>query len=206
MSKAAEDAAGWAAFQSRLGMAGFVAVLLSLIFTGWAAWAAATSAKIASDAITQLERPWLTIQLHPRFGGDPDEDGTIHTLFDIANHGRMPAIIVRCVGEINAAKEHPGRPKMLDQSSGVVGPGEKLSERKVFCPFFWKYDSLVSLSDGESYFLPQKRAGAEVFLYLIITYRGLTDRTERTSSYCWRYDHDSYQWAEFGGGDYNRHT
>lgn len=50
MAKAAEDAVWWSAFQTKLGIAGFVAVILSLAFAGWAAMAAAIAARGTIDA------------------------------------------------------------------------------------------------------------------------------------------------------------
>lgn len=70
MSRAAEESAWWTAFQSKLGIAGFAAVLLSLFFTGWAARAAAAAAKsaqqsikVASQTAERQLRPWLTVQV-----------------------------------------------------------------------------------------------------------------------------------------------
>src|SRR5262245_44613735 len=51
MAKAAEDAVWWARFQTILGTFGFVAVLVSLFFTGWAAIAASRAARSARDAV-----------------------------------------------------------------------------------------------------------------------------------------------------------
>jgi hypothetical protein len=58
MAKAAEDAVWWAEFQTKLGIAGFVSVLCSLVFTGWAAFAAGEAAK-AAKASTEISREAL---------------------------------------------------------------------------------------------------------------------------------------------------
>lgn len=62
MAKSAEDAVWWSRFQSWLGVFGFFAVVFSLVFTGWAALAAAeaaAAAKLSAEAMHRIERAYL---------------------------------------------------------------------------------------------------------------------------------------------------
>jgi hypothetical protein len=97
MSQAAIDAVWWASFQSKLGILGFVAVLLSLFFTGWAAKAAADAAKFAERAV-HSDRAWL--HFHAAQIAEVTEklvvDGVSYTeglviLLHFKNSGRSPA-------------------------------------------------------------------------------------------------------------------
>ncbi len=99
MSKAAEDAAWWAAFQSKLGVLGFIGVVLSLFFTGWAAWAAAIAAKaaqesikVASDTAKRQLRAYVSVSGVARTK-DPGalEGPGFAVLVDVENDGQTPA-------------------------------------------------------------------------------------------------------------------
>jgi hypothetical protein len=70
MAKAAEDSVWWAALQTTLGILGFLAVVLSLVFTGWAAIAAAhaaeaaqASVKVASQTAERELRAYVSVDL-----------------------------------------------------------------------------------------------------------------------------------------------
>jgi hypothetical protein len=51
MAQAAIDAVWWAGWQTKIGVAGFIAVVFSLFFTGWAAVAAGRAAKAAQASV-----------------------------------------------------------------------------------------------------------------------------------------------------------
>jgi hypothetical protein len=95
-AQAAEDAVWWAAFQTKLGVAGFITVLLSLIFTGWAAIAASRAARAAADSVKvarTADRPHFTPR-NPElrnFAGDWEKQkraGVMTVHFDIENIGK----------------------------------------------------------------------------------------------------------------------
>ena len=94
MSQAAEDAASWAAFQSKLGIAGFAAVLLSLIFTGWAAVAAGRAAKAAESAVDvtrDAAARQLSPYVHVRSATFQWDNGGIKIVVECFNSGQTPA-------------------------------------------------------------------------------------------------------------------
>ncbi|WP_148287934.1 DUF6471 domain-containing protein [Rhodopseudomonas sp. B29] len=94
MSKAAEEAAWWAAFQSKLGLAGFVAVLASLFFTGRAAHAAARAARAAEDAL-KISRESSEDQIRPYVHVSSAEfvwDASgVKVVIECSNSGQTPA-------------------------------------------------------------------------------------------------------------------
>lgn len=109
MSKAAEDAVGWAEFQSKLGVAGFLAVVLSLVFTGWAAVAAGRAAKSAEKSVLVENRPWLKVE--PQIISDlifDDGGSRITCVLAYQNIGGGPAQQMWVVaGEIDFMAENP---------------------------------------------------------------------------------------------------
>jgi hypothetical protein len=130
MSKAAEDAAWWAAFQSKLGVLGFVAVVLSLFFTGWAARAATIAAKAAQDSIKaasdtaerQLRAYLFIVTVTPVV----NMDGW-HVSLELKNTGQTPANDVAIKGRYRFAEGVP----VLEYSekdrvpgTAVIGPGQ----------------------------------------------------------------------------------
>jgi hypothetical protein len=94
MSKAAEEAAWWAAFQSMLGTAGFGAVLLSLFFTGWAAYAASRAARAAEDSL-KISRESSENQIRPYVHASAANfiwDGLgARVIVEVFNSGQTPA-------------------------------------------------------------------------------------------------------------------
>jgi hypothetical protein len=105
MSKAAEEAAWWAAFQSKLGVAGFAAVLASLFFTGWAAHAAGRAARAAEDSLkTSREssedqiRPYVHVS-NAEFMWDSNG---VKIVIECSNSGQTPASYFE-VGALSSA-------------------------------------------------------------------------------------------------------
>ena len=110
MAKAAEEAAWWAKWQTKIGAAGFIAVALSLIFTGWAAFAAARSANAAEKTVVIENRPWIRIDT-PQFitGLSINNRGAqAQFMVPIENVGRGPAQKLWVeIGEIDFATSDP---------------------------------------------------------------------------------------------------
>jgi hypothetical protein len=109
MAQAAEDAVWWAALQTKLGIAGFFAVIASLFFTGWAAVAAASAAKSAEKAIVVENRPW--IKFEPKIAGDlnfNEHGGYIKFEVVFQNVGGGPAQLIGVdTGEIDFFADDP---------------------------------------------------------------------------------------------------
>lgn len=94
MAKAAEDAVWWSRLQTWLGGIGFIAVIGTLIFSGIAAKAASRSASAAERALTDLERPFVYVEITNN-GFSVLADGRLEPagklIFQCVNLGRTPA-------------------------------------------------------------------------------------------------------------------
>lgn len=193
MSKAAEEAAWWAAFQSKLGIAGFVAVVLSLIFTGWAAWAssgaalaaaksanaAQKSADVSEEAFRRLERPYLFVQFdnmsthHLKIKFVPH--GVPYLTFKLANFGKMPAVLRSVsVGLLN----NPTFPLISTFSIEkkfyeVIEPGAVTKDHRI---------TVTDGAIGEPFL---GAAATQLILYGLITYEDPTGAVH-SDSFCMR--------------------
>jgi hypothetical protein len=131
MAKATEDAVWWASIQTKIGIAGFFAVIFSLVFTGWAAVAAAQAAK-AARASVDVAKDTAKRQLRAYLTGaesdiEPFEGGWALKVV-LRNSGQTPAFDVRIMGEsfgesYPLAVEKP-HPEPGATHATVVGAGE----------------------------------------------------------------------------------
>lgn len=174
-----------------------------------AANAAAAQARVAEHIVTQLERPWIFVELSLDLYGSPDDAfEEPYALFDITNHGRGPAIIEEFHGKIASAELRPDSPLFRDEFHGIIGPGKAMEKCKIHCPSGFTYDVTVDPAHDTSFFPVPKPAqdGWEVFLRIHIRYLDITGGTHE-SAFCWRYDHGVCRWIKFeeepGGKQYN---
>jgi len=103
MADAAERAVFWAKLQTGLGAAGFVAVVVSLAFTGWAAYAAGRAAKAAEASIHLTQdnaRKELRAYLVPKNCTLRYEHGQPIATVTVTNSGQTPAEGVKMAGAI----------------------------------------------------------------------------------------------------------
>lgn len=211
MAKAAEDAVWWAAFQSKLGVLGFAAVILSLIFTGWAAVAASRAAKAAEESLTKVQRPYIFIfgVRECRASFNKEYDGFVP--YTVANYGQTPAVIEKNGARLSLGdlpeipeQENEDHPLVI---SPVMEPGEKLD--KLYAQSTFWLDSggrVIDLRQSPSgeilQAVPNIPAGKSLFLWIKISYRGPLTGGHETSA-CWRYDQIVCQFISYGGEEYN---
>lgn len=175
-----------------------------------AADAAKSQAKVAERSLTELERPWIFIDLSANLQGSPDDEvEEPYALFDIVNHGRGPAIINEFHGEISSAEMRPDAPILRDEFHGTVGPGKAMKECKIHCPVGLKYDLSVdpTYDPGPSFPIPKPtQENWEIFIRMLIDYVDIVGNSH-TSAYCWRYDRGVVRWVKFeeepGNSQYN---
>jgi hypothetical protein len=147
MAQAAEDAVWWASWQTKLGIAGFVAVVLSLIFTGWAAVAAGQAAAAGHQSV-RVAQDTAQFELRPYIINDgltwswlhaPDNLDKIHSWrFELKwkNSGQTPGRNVHCWVNIQsfpkgATPESIGFADTSNYESrgNPVGPGQSFPSR-----------------------------------------------------------------------------
>lgn len=121
-AQAAEDSVQWLAFQTKLGIGGFGAVVLSLIFTGWAAVAAGRAAKaaeagvaVASESARRQLRAYIAVENGE--GGIVRAGQKICLPLTLRNHGQTPALRTAMVARILVR----GLPFRLEQEVGELG-------------------------------------------------------------------------------------
>lgn len=156
------------------------------------------SATIAERALTELERPWIFIELVPELRGNQDDEfEEPYAVFDIANHGRGPAIIEEFYGEVTSAELRPDSPLLRDEFHGIVGPGKEVEKCKIYCPRGFKYELAVNPVDNTQFPIPKPiNDGWEVFLRMLIHYLDIGGGAH-ISAFCWRYDHGVCRWVKF---------
>jgi hypothetical protein len=180
--------------------------------------AAAVQARVAEEALTQLERPYIFIF---------DVKNTIYDAaskefyaeYSVANYGKMPAIIEGAwIGfEFSDRGEPPSPTLMEDSHTLLVSPifqsGEKRANIKEYVPHgMAKSDITVHLPDQDFGFAAAATPitpvwnvpeGNQVFFRAIIKYRGPSSVGHETGS-LWLADYPSPgQIAQRGGDQYN---
>ncbi len=167
------------------------------------------SVGISERTLTELERPWIFIDLSPTLHGNPDDEFEApYALFDIVNHGRGPAIIQEFHGEVSSAELHPNAPLLRDEFHETIGPGRSMEKCKIHCPLGFTYDVAVDLAYYDRSAPAPKAAqdGWEVFFQIVIRYLDIAS-AKHVSAYCWRYDSGVSRWVKFeekpGGNEYN---
>lgn len=173
-----------------------------------AARAAQESARVAREAFTKMERPYLYI-----FGAKgPLGEYDVEEPFDyieyyVANYGKTPAKIMSALFSIGVGRgpEHPTpapiwhellrRPILIpherrDEISQTLPDGIKTRQ---YADEHTPPGSLMEPILGDSEYL---------FFWVKIQYRGPFSETHETSA-CWRWDGDGARLIEYGGDEYN---
>src|SRR6185437_6905935 len=155
-----------------------------------AARGAERSAKIAEDALTVLERPWIFVHLSPKLERRPEpprpsngivyptvritdpEDEIPLAVFDIANHGKMPAIIDGCWIHLGRTEITTDGPEIetgmiREQFHGAIGPGERKEHLFVDCPAGRAYGIEIDIITETSHPVPIIGSD-EIFVFSIL--------------------------------------
>jgi hypothetical protein len=167
-----------------------------------AAEAGTRQARIAEESFAKLERPYVFI-----FGVRKFETERTRLVpfvrYSVANYGKTPAIIMHAAAGISMGSG-PDLPLRVDDThqlftARVVATG-------------YEYHPDVEAPDGIEFriigeagreeVVPQLTGQDDIFVWIVITYRGpFTDHHE--TSACWRYDGLTNRLIQHGGGDYN---
>lgn len=131
-AQAAEDAVWWTAFQTKLGIGGFAVVAITLIFTGWAAFAAANAVKVANKSaaiaetalrVSERAKLWVDqIAVSNFVAGEMPR-----AVYRLTNSGRTHAEIISvqngcAVSTEEAVPEIPPYKSDDQTRPGIVGP------------------------------------------------------------------------------------
>ncbi len=147
--------------------------------------AAKKSAEISETLLTDLERPWIFIHLHPHLGGEDDHKFKLpYVLFDIANYGRMPAIVDQCHIALGRGETKPDSALLQDEFHGVIGPHDKRKDCKLICPEGREYGTTVDLANDTHWPTPIIAQDEEFFFYILIQYLDINWKPHVTSA-CW---------------------
>ncbi len=161
---------------------------------------------IAERALTELERPWVFVELWPAmaFGPDPGGNEDIGSVvFSIANHGRGPAIITECRAGVSQIGFIPQGDTLRDEFHGVIGPGEKREGCTVLFPYGCKYTEAIpeiGIPD-----MPASDDSYSTLFQINLGYTGIGTKMY-VSAFCWIWDHGVGRWVRFNGDRYNYRT
>jgi hypothetical protein len=199
-----------------------------------AARGAERAATIAERTLTDLERPWVFVRLHPFLKENSNDapatpfliaadDGLGYpgaasdppdriplAVFDISNHGRMPGIITDChillePVDVTAHGAKINFGFIHDDFHGPIGPGETRDALIVDCPAGMEYGIIVDVVSGNSRPVPT-RQNLKIFVFrIVIAYRDIAG-DQHVSSFCWRMDEGMGYWVQHGGAEYNFQT
>jgi hypothetical protein len=133
---------------------------------------------------------------------------------------RKSANAARDAAEVLPATERPyvlivggsGRPDFPNTAEDTHGllltrilkGGEEISPLWVVCPDDWITGD-VTVMRGENMLMvrqPTRMEGEELFLRIIVNYRGVFTKGHETSV-CWRFSFDEHMFLQYGGNEYN---
>ncbi|MGJ4927176.1 hypothetical protein ACQR1I_18185 [Bradyrhizobium sp. HKCCYLS2038] len=166
------------------------------------------SAKAAERALSELERPWIFVHLSRHLvsrGDDANSFGAPPVaVFEIANHGRMPATIAACYIALEGVHQtEPSSGLLRDEFHISIGPQERSGKLQVDCPGgLAKYGVVVDLLSQEVHPVPELDQLESFFFYILLEYSDVRGKSY-TSSFCWRFDLGVNYWVGFGGRQRN---
>jgi hypothetical protein len=172
-----------------------------------AADAASVSADVAKSALTDLERPWLFVDLEPGLlrCAEPTEFCDKEAIFNLVNYGRFPAIIDEFACTLSIGVD-PATPIVRDEFHRVLAPNGIISDRRAYLgttdlddEFIWNSAETELVSQ-----VPRAPDGDGLFAVFSIKYRGVGNR-EHESLFCWRWNYTFNRWDR-GPVKYNRQT
>jgi hypothetical protein len=191
--------------------AAFLALFTAALYwTGRKQWIAAANAnKAAARAaeaternLATLERPWVFVSA-PQSVANPDgDDFPPCCLFDISNHGRMPAIVDECLAVAGYGAARPPEPAAREEFYGPLGPGERIKDCIVAWDAGGQHEVVINTETGETHPCPERRDGDKFFFFAQVRYSGVNGQSY-ASSFCWRWDYAARLWVKTGGDDVN---
>jgi hypothetical protein len=172
-----------------------------------AADAANVSAEVAKSALTDLERPWLFIDLEPGLlrCPKPTEFCDKEAVFNLVNYGRFPAVIEEFACTLSIGVD-PATPIVRDDFHRVLAPNGIIPDGRAYLAptgldedFVWNSEETVLVSQ-----VPRAPEGERLFAIFSIKYRGVGSR-EHESLFCWQWNYMFNRWDR-GPAEYNRQT
>src|SRR5712692_10433664 len=165
--------------------------------------AAQASADVAKRALTDLERPYIYIMCTGFLRYDWGS-GHAYTEYSVINHGKSAAIVETVI--VSFAPSHTGAPEDgLHEEfmhpllmNRVIGPGLGQTYIRAEPPGNRGFDMTK-----EGVPVPRLESNEEMFLHVIVKYRGPFTRGHETSA-CWRLDTSiTNRFFEYGYETYN---
>ena len=170
-----------------------------------AAMAADVSAQTASEAFTKLERPYLFVYGVTTIMHDPNHGSGFEPFvrFEIANHGKTPAIIESAAIGFSVDSISPHAPPYVEQehelqTHPILGAGQVRKGFEERLPL-----GIGVIETGSSQMLlPDIEPHDQLFLQICIQYKGAFTEGHETSC-CWRYDRMSGHFVQVGLSNQN---
>jgi hypothetical protein len=174
--------------------------------------AAHIQAKIASDALTQLERPYIFVFGVRQIFQD-EESKDFYVSYTVANFGKLPAIIEGAwIDWVIDNRGAPPIPPLLHDghnlmASPIMGAGERRPEIKAYVPIGMTSGGVVVRIENTgkpSSVVPDFTIGEDfdVFIRAKIQYRGPFTNGHETGA-LWLYNPGSFEFAVRGGEEDN---
>jgi len=172
----------------------------------------ANAARDAAEVLPATERPYVLI-----IGGgflqvssEVTQDSRPVVLYRCGNFGKTPAIIENLrAGFTRNSNGQPDSPNRVEDTHGlllarILKGGEEISPLWVVCPDDWITGD-VAVTRGENVLLvrqPTTTEGEELFLRIIVNYRGAFTKGHETSV-CWKFCFGEHMFLQYGGNEYN---
>lgn len=168
--------------------------------TDKAAEAAQKSADFAEKSLTLIERPYVFAHSVSKFHISENLNPAI--TYEVANFGKTPAIIQSAHVALENIKSNLGAALEVDRrhtlvSAPILSAGEVRKNVEEEIPA-----NMVKFNTTDKGYAPDLKHGEDLFLRVIIHYRGpFTEGHE--SSFCWRYNTHTNYFEPYGHDNYN---
>ncbi len=170
-----------------------------------AAEAARVSAQTARDSFAKLERPYLFVYGVTTIMQDSKRVGGLEPFikFNIANHGKTPAILDYAAVDLSVDSVAPHAPLEVEQehvllTHPIFGAGEVRKGIEKNFPLGIEVKHVGS----DQMLLPDIKQDQELFLVIHVRYRGAFTEGHETTG-CWRYDRVSGHFTQLGVRQWN---
>jgi hypothetical protein len=175
------------------------------------AQASTRSANTSEETFRLLERPYLfafgvkELRVNAQVVGGLEPFVT----YDIANHGKTPAIVENIRAGFSTGEIHPETPLRVDEDhslliSPIMAAGEIRRNLKDHLP-----DGIATrglwVSNNDTFYpirAPEIAKDWDLFYWIIVEYRGPFSQ-KHESSFCWRFHKGEKLFVQYGGEEYN---